>query len=99
MGNKENKAQLRKQYRKERQDRFTNESWLHILNASEIKDVNEDLMGNFQGIGVEFQIFDDTVNIINVIKIMNEMEIIIPILIISAVGIMISTRLWIMFKK
>ena len=36
--------------------------------ASEIKDVNEDLMGNFQGIGVEFQIFDDTVNIINVIK-------------------------------
>jgi len=36
MGNKENKAQLRKQYRKERQDRFTNESWLHILNASEI---------------------------------------------------------------
>ena len=39
MGNKENKAQLRKQYRKERQDRFTNESWLHILNASEIKDV------------------------------------------------------------
>lgn len=39
MGNKENKAQLRKQYRQERQDRFTNESWLHILNASEIKDV------------------------------------------------------------
>lgn len=36
--------------------------------SSELKDVNEDLMGNFQGIGVEFQIFDDTVNIINVIK-------------------------------
>jgi carboxyl-terminal processing protease len=36
--------------------------------SSELKDVNEELMGNFQGIGVEFQIFDDTVNVINVIK-------------------------------
>jgi carboxyl-terminal processing protease len=33
-----------------------------------LKEVNEDLMGNFQGIGVEFQLFDDTINIINVIK-------------------------------
>jgi len=30
---------------------------------------------------------------------MGQMEIIIPVLIISAVGIMIGTRLWIMFKK
>ena len=30
---------------------------------------------------------------------MNEMEIIVPALIISAVGIMLGTRLWIMFKK
>jgi len=30
---------------------------------------------------------------------MDQMEIIIPVLIISAVGIMIGTRLWIMFKK
>ena len=30
---------------------------------------------------------------------MDQMEIIIPALIISAVGIMIGTRLWIMFKK
>jgi len=29
---------------------------------------NEDLQGNFKGIGVEFQQYDDTVNIINVIK-------------------------------
>jgi len=36
--------------------------------ADELKGVNEDLMGNFQGIGVEFQVFYDTVNIINVIK-------------------------------
>jgi hypothetical protein len=30
---------------------------------------------------------------------MGQMEIIIPVLIISAVGILIGTRLWIMFKK
>lgn len=36
--------------------------------ASDLKQVNEDLMGNFQGIGVEFQIFNDTVNITNVLK-------------------------------
>jgi carboxyl-terminal processing protease len=35
--------------------------------ARELQDVNEDLQGNFQGIGVEFQIFNDTVNIVNVI--------------------------------
>lgn len=33
-----------------------------------VKAVNDDLSGNFQGIGVEFQVFDDTVNVINVIK-------------------------------
>jgi len=33
-----------------------------------VTDVNEDLMGNFQGIGIEYQIFNDTVNIVNVIK-------------------------------
>lgn len=35
---------------------------------TDVKSVNEDLMGNFQGIGVEFQMFDDTVNIVNVLK-------------------------------
>ena len=35
----ENKSQLRKQYRKERQDRFMTESWVHILSANEFKDV------------------------------------------------------------
>jgi carboxyl-terminal processing protease len=33
----------------------------------ELQEVNEDLQGNFQGIGVEFQLFNDTVNIVNVI--------------------------------
>jgi carboxyl-terminal processing protease len=33
----------------------------------ELKAANEDLAGNFEGIGVEFNIFDDTVNIIYVI--------------------------------
>lgn len=36
--------------------------------ADRLKEVNEELMGNFQGIGIEFQIFADTVTVINVIK-------------------------------
>ena len=35
--------------------------------AVDLGEVNEDLEGNFEGIGVEFQIFDDTVNIMNVL--------------------------------
>ncbi|MFT3933670.1 MAG: S41 family peptidase [Chitinophagaceae bacterium] len=34
--------------------------------ATNLGEVNEDLQGNFQGIGVEFNIFSDTVNIITV---------------------------------
>src|SRR5438128_2036921 len=30
----------------------------------ELEDVNEDLQGNFQGIGVEYHIFHDTVNVV-----------------------------------
>ena len=36
--------------------------------ASEFRDVNDELMGNFQGIGIEFQLFNDTVNVVRVIK-------------------------------
>ena len=36
--------------------------------ASDLQAVNEDLQGNFEGIGVEFQILDDTVNVMNVIQ-------------------------------
>lgn len=35
--------------------------------ANELQDVNDDMHGNFQGIGVEFRIFNDTVNVMNVI--------------------------------
>ncbi len=35
--------------------------------ARELQEINEDMQGNFQGIGVEFQIFRDTVNVMNVI--------------------------------
>jgi len=35
--------------------------------AVDVSEVNEDLQGNFEGIGVEFQIFDDTVNVMNVL--------------------------------
>jgi len=34
---------------------------------ADLTEVNEDLQGNFEGIGVEFQIFDDTVNVMNVL--------------------------------
>jgi len=39
-----------------------------FIPSSEFRDVNDELMGNFQGIGVEFQIFDDTVNVVRVIE-------------------------------
>lgn len=35
--------------------------------ADNLKEVNEEMMGNFQGIGVEFQILDDTVHVMYVI--------------------------------
>ena len=35
--------------------------------ASKLQEVNEDLQGNFEGIGVEFQIIDDTVHVTNVL--------------------------------
>ncbi|MHA4810099.1 S41 family peptidase [Flavitalea flava] len=38
-----------------------------FIPAVELSEVNEDLQGNFEGIGIEFQIFDDTVNVINVL--------------------------------
>ncbi|HEX6913687.1 MAG TPA: PDZ domain-containing protein, partial [Chitinophagaceae bacterium] len=38
------------------------------LPPEDLKFATEDLQGNFQGIGVEFQVFNDTVNVINVIK-------------------------------
>lgn len=38
-----------------------------FIPARELEGVNEDLQGNFQGIGVEFQIFSDTVNVVNVV--------------------------------
>ncbi len=36
--------------------------------ATRLSDVNEELMGNFQGIGIEFQLIDDTVNVMSVVK-------------------------------
>ena len=39
----------------------------HYIPAVDQVEMNEDLQGNFQGIGVEFQILSDTVNITNVL--------------------------------
>ncbi|HQW83774.1 MAG TPA: S41 family peptidase [Ferruginibacter sp.] len=36
--------------------------------ASELQQVNEELAGKFFGIGIEFNIFEDTLNVINVLK-------------------------------
>ncbi|MBI1341834.1 MAG: PDZ domain-containing protein [Terrimonas sp.] len=35
--------------------------------ASQLQEVNEDIMGNFDGIGIEFNIFSDTINILYVL--------------------------------
>src|SRR5688500_1536757 len=37
-----------------------------FIPAKYLQEVNEDLQGNFEGIGVEFQVIDDTVNVVNV---------------------------------
>lgn len=34
---------------------------------ADVSEMNEDLQGNFEGIGIEFEIFDDTVNVMNVL--------------------------------
>ena len=39
-----------------------------FIPAEELQQVNEDLAGKFFGIGVEFNIFNDTLNVINVLK-------------------------------
>lgn len=39
-----------------------------FIPAEELSAVNEDIQGNFKGIGVEFQIFKDTVHVLNVIN-------------------------------
>jgi len=39
-----------------------------FLPAAELQNVKEDLQGGFSGIGIEFNIFSDTINVLNVIK-------------------------------
>ena len=39
-----------------------------FIPAEELQQVNEDLAGKFFGIGIEFNIFDDTLNVTNVLK-------------------------------
>lgn len=39
-----------------------------FIPANELQMVNEELTGKFYGIGIEFNIFDDTLNVINIIK-------------------------------
>ena len=38
-----------------------------FINAEEVQSINEDIAGNFFGIGVEFGIIEDTINVMNVI--------------------------------
>lgn len=39
-----------------------------FIPAEDLQQVNEDIAGKFFGIGIEFNIFDDTLNVINVLK-------------------------------
>ena len=39
-----------------------------FIPAEQLQEVNEDLAGKFFGIGIEFNIFDDTLNVTNVLK-------------------------------
>lgn len=39
-----------------------------FIPSRDLQEVNEDLAGRFEGIGVEFNIFDDTVNVLNVLR-------------------------------
>ena len=39
-----------------------------FIPAKYLQGINEDLQGNFEGIGVEFQIINDTVNVVSVLK-------------------------------
>ena len=38
-----------------------------FISAEEVEGVNEDIAGNFFGIGVEFNLLEDTINVINVV--------------------------------
>ena len=56
------------------QDDAINDMLAHLdphsvyIPPQDLQSVNEDLQGNFEGIGVEFQIFSDTVNVVNVLQ-------------------------------
>ena len=39
-----------------------------FIPSKNLSDANQDLLGNFQGIGIEYQVFSDTVNVVNVIS-------------------------------
>src|SRR5215831_3016806 len=39
----------------------------NFIPAVDLGEINDDLKGNFQGIGIEFQIFKDTVNVVSVL--------------------------------
>ena len=39
-----------------------------LLPVAELQETKEDLQGGFSGIGVEFNIFNDTINVLNVVK-------------------------------
>ena len=36
--------------------------------AEELEDINDDIQGSFYGVGIEFDVIDDTLNVINVLK-------------------------------
>lgn len=39
-----------------------------FIPSSDLQEINEDLAGKFEGIGIEFNIFNDTINVLSVLK-------------------------------
>ena len=40
----------------------------HYIPPAELEDINNDIQGNFYGVGIEFEIYEDTLNMINIIE-------------------------------
>ncbi len=40
----------------------------HYIAPAELEDINNDIQGNFYGVGIEFEIYNDTLNVLNIIE-------------------------------
>jgi carboxyl-terminal processing protease len=40
----------------------------HYIPSAELEDINNDIQGNFYGVGIEFEIYNDTLNVLSIIE-------------------------------